>query len=143
MLSLALRNSMKRQDYASMGDLFLSDTKTKMIVKFLKHAKHFIDDNEERDIYEITFQRGKRKWSFNFGQSILKSKKPKEKPTSYDVLACLTKYEVGSFKDFCSEFGYDEGERKAHLIYKEALKEWENVQKIWTDEEIEMLREIN
>ncbi len=28
-------------------------------------------------------------------------------PTAYDILACLTKYEVGTFDDFCSNFGYD------------------------------------
>lgn len=65
-----------------------------------------------------------------------------EEPTAYDVLACLTKYEVGTFEDFCSDFGYDTDSRRAEKIYKAVCDEWMNVQRLFTDEEIEQLREI-
>lgn len=63
-------------------------------------------------------------------------------PTAYDVLACLQKYDVGTFDDFCSEFGYDEDSRSAKKTYKAVVKEYDNVCKLWADEEIEQLQEI-
>ena len=63
-------------------------------------------------------------------------------PTAYDVLSRLQKYDVGSFEDFCSEFGYDTDIRTGKKIYKDAVKEYNNVCKIWTDEEVEQLQEI-
>ena len=64
-------------------------------------------------------------------------------PTAYDVLACLTKNDPGTFEDFCSEFGYDEDSRKAEKIYNAVLDEWKNVCALFTDGEIEQLQEIN
>jgi hypothetical protein len=64
-------------------------------------------------------------------------------PNSYDILACLTKYDVGSLEDFCSEFGYDVDSKKAEKIYISVCKEWEGIQRIWTDKEIEILQQIN
>lgn len=63
-------------------------------------------------------------------------------PTEYNVLACLTKYPVETFEDFCLEFGYEEDSRKAHKIYKAVKEEWQNVAMLWNDEEIEELQEI-
>lgn len=63
-------------------------------------------------------------------------------PTAYDILACLTKHEVGSFEEFCSDYGYDTDSMKAHGVYKAVSEEWQNVQIIWNDEEIEQLQEI-
>lgn len=64
-------------------------------------------------------------------------------PTNYDILSCLQKYDVGSFEDFCSEFGYDDDSMKAEKTYNAVCKEYNNVCKIWSDEEIELLQEIN
>jgi hypothetical protein len=64
-------------------------------------------------------------------------------PTAYDVLSCLTSYEVGGFEDFCGEYGYDEDSRNAEKVYKAVLNEWKNVAMLWNDEEIEKLQEIN
>lgn len=65
------------------------------------------------------------------------------KPTLYDVLSCLQKYDVGSFEDFCSEFGYDEDSRSAEKIYKAVVKEFEAMERLFTNEELEILAEIN
>ena len=63
-------------------------------------------------------------------------------PTNYTILSCLQKYEVGTFADFCSEFGYSEDSRAAEKTYKAVCKEYDNVFKIWNDLEIEKLQEI-
>lgn len=64
-------------------------------------------------------------------------------PSSYDVLACITKSDPGTFEDFCSEFGYDTDSRKAVRTYKSVRKEWQNICKLFSDSEIEQLQEIN
>ena len=155
---------------------FLTKTNTTFTAEFLKHGKHFEDDTQTRDIYKITLQRGGRKYSFNFGQSIYASgqiqlverlrnkmitadfaKKfgsnyafdlTKKKqillstslkdtelpinpnysfPTEYDVLACLTKYDPGTFQDFCDNFGYDTDSRNAEKTYNAVKEEYNNL----------------
>lgn len=52
---------------------FLQSTNTQFSATFLKNGKHFDDDKEDRDIYQITLKRGSRSYSFEFGQSIANS----------------------------------------------------------------------
>lgn len=68
---------------------------------------------------------------------------PGKAPSEYSVLSCLTKYDPGSFENFCSEFGYDEDSKTTERTYNAVVSEWRNVCMIWTDEEIEELREIS
>lgn len=63
-------------------------------------------------------------------------------PRLYDTLTCLQKYDVGTFEDFCSEFGFDEDSHKSEKIYQSLLEEWKNVKILFSDEELETLREI-
>ena len=63
-------------------------------------------------------------------------------PDEYDMLACLEKYDVGTFEDFCLEFGYDENSRSAEKIYIAVIKEYKNLTRIFTEEQMEELREI-
>lgn len=66
----------------------------------------------------------------------------KKTPTAYDVITCIQKYDIGTFEDFCSEFGYGEDSRKAENIYKAVCKEWRQVEAFFTPDEIEILQEI-
>lgn len=111
------------------------------IVKLLKKDKYFSDDKEERNIYEIKLSRKRKEYVFTFGQSI-NATKTGEAPTYYDILACLTKYEVGTFEDFCADFGYDEDSRTAEKTYKAVCEEWTNVERLFGDI-LEELQEIN
>lgn len=122
---------------------FLAETETIMKVLFLEHNKHFPDDVAMRDIFKVTFTRGRRSFFVRFGQSLKDSnKKGTHKPTAYDVLCCLQKNEVGTFEDFCSEYGYDTDSKRAEKIYYAVGKEYANLQRIWTDAEIDKLQEI-
>lgn len=67
---------------------------------------------------------------------------PGNKPTSYDILSCLTKYDPGTFEDFCGEFGYDTDSRKAYKTYEAVKNEWQNIAMLFTESELEELREI-
>ncbi len=59
--------------YQKQATDFLTETNTQFSAIFVKYDKHFPDDKERRDIYEITLQRGVRKYAFRFGQSLLHS----------------------------------------------------------------------
>lgn len=174
-------------NYEQQAQDFLNKTQTTFAAEFIKNDFHFDGDQEKRDIYKITLQRGDRKMVFNFGASLndsgfyftqgvkkveidrkflkenLSENKLKSRlellipgtrfqacdkihypkaPTAYGVLACLQKHEVGSFENFCGDFGYNVDSRKAEKIYNAVLKEWQEVQKLWSDEEIALLQEI-
>ena len=73
----------------------------------------------------------------------LKEKKAAAIPTAYDVLACMTKYDPGTFEEFCSEFGYDEDSKTADRIYIAVIKEYKQLERIFTAEQMEELQEIN
>jgi len=73
------------------------------------------------------------------GEKIIKPKVP----TVYDILACLQKYDVGSFEDFCSEFGYDEDSKTAEKTYNAVVEEYQGLCILYSDQELELMQEIN
>jgi hypothetical protein len=65
------------------------------------------------------------------------------KPSGYGILACLGVTYPASFTDFCSEFGYDTGSRKALKTYEACKEEEAGLTRIFTSEQLEYLAEIN
>lgn len=169
-------------DYNKQALDFLQATGTEMIIEYSHEGDHF-NDGKIRDIYNITLKRGKRDYSFTFGQSLFNSAKYVDKlngnefdlsggclkgnrrivtknineseyirdcckkvkgtpPTEYDILSCLTKYDPGTFEDFCSEFGYDTDSRKAEQTYNAVKDEYKSLCTLYSDDEMEMLTEI-
>jgi hypothetical protein len=119
---------------------FLNSTSTGFTSTYKTHDFYFYGDKETRDIYTIVLKNKLHRYRFNFGQSIANAG---EHPTPYSVLACLQKSDVGTFNNFCDEFGYNSDSRKAFKTYKAVKREWENVKKLFSPEQIEMLQEIN
>lgn len=72
----------------------------------------------------------------------LRVQKMQAVPTAYDVLACMTKYDPGTFEDFCAVFGYDEDSRTAERIYFAVQKEYSQLSRLFTVEQMEELAEI-
>jgi len=58
------------KEYNEQANKFLEDTNTKIEINFSNYGKHFIDDTEERDIYDIKLIRGEREYKFKFGNSL-------------------------------------------------------------------------
>ena len=108
-----------------------------------RYGKHFVNDMTERYIFPITLKRGDEIYKFKFGQSI---KEGSNEPNLYTVLSCLQKYDVGSFDDFCGEFGYECYTRRdvknAEKIYNAVCKEFEAVDRLFSDV-MDELCEIN
>jgi hypothetical protein len=135
---------MNTTNYQQQAIEFLNATGTTFTASFKEYGYYFPDDKDCRDIFTCTLKNGKHKYRFTFGQSIAESTgNGDNKPTAYDVLATMEKYDIGSFENFCSEFGYDTDSRKAYKTYKSVMKEWENVEKLFTPEQLEMLQEIS
>lgn len=170
-------------NYEQQAKEFLISTGVDIKTIFKKNDYHFKGETDKRDIYSVTISRGSRSFTFDFGQSIAKSRKIRDtklshdytmdgngincnkrivdmakfragfpagqiievrgsEPTAYDILACLVKYDPNTFEDFCGDFGYSTDSIIAVDAYKEVKEEWKNVQTIWTDKEIDLLREI-
>lgn len=63
-------------------------------------------------------------------------------PTEYDILACVEKYGYDSFSDFCSEFGYSTDSISARETFLACGEEYTGLRRIFTEEQMEKLREI-
>jgi hypothetical protein len=79
----------------------------------------------------------------NLARKELQAKKAAARPGAYDVIACMQKYDPGTFENFCSEFGYDEDSRAAERIYFACQNEYSQLAKIFTPEQLEEMQEIN
>jgi hypothetical protein len=126
-------------DYEKQGRDFLTKTGVKMRVTYVNYGPHFAGDKESRDRYRVTLSRNGKSMRIMFGQSLAKGAVP---PTAYDILSCIQKYDVGSFENFCGDFGYDEDSRTAERVYKAVRKEYAGVQRIFSEEEIDEMQEI-
>ena len=62
-----------KSEYEQQAEAFLKATNTEFKCEFLFNGKYFCDDKEMRDVYRITLTRGRRSYTFQFGQSIVNS----------------------------------------------------------------------
>jgi len=156
-------------EYEKQAADFLAETQTEFKVHMVGCFPYFDGDKKPRDVYSVTLSNARGFMTFNFGDSInntqarkgeavpynrkgmtsyrlqaYRNKKQRQhkKPSAYDVLACLQKYDVGTFKDFCAEFGYDEDSRKAEKLYFAVQEEYSNLSRLFSEEQMDALREI-
>lgn len=154
---------MKTSTYTQQANDFLKATNTGLSITFSHEGKHFEDDKEDRNIYNVKLSNKKHTYCFTFGDSIYNTHKMKSaksqsealkyKPTKYDILACLNVDYSRDFKDFCDNFGYEQYDfdneandflnESAFVIFKAVWKETENLKLLFSDDELEMLSEIN
>lgn len=78
---------------------------------------------------------------------ILKEAKVKCTPTPYDILACLQKYDPGTMHEFFDEFCYEVNSVDDMFsfmnTYNAVVKEYRDLCRIFTEEQMEILREIS
>jgi hypothetical protein len=136
---------------------------------FLFHGPYWPDDKESRNVWELILTRpavdrkDRKIVSFRFGQSIADSFRDqwegirnfgqakrradmvptrRNTPSAYDLLACLTKYDPGSFSDFCDEYGYSNDSIKARDTWRAVGEEFSKVKRFFSAEELEVIGEI-
>ena len=133
-------------EYTEKADKFLEAHGLKFKAVYLEHGPYSDDDEKlgvERDIWRLSLRRGNKGFSVRFGNSEADSDYGNTPPTAYDLLACLTKYDPGTFAEFCREFGYDEDSRRAEKTYRAVKRECASVSRFFTAGELEELRDIN
>ena len=131
-------------DYNKQATDFLNLTSTSFTAKFQGSLHHEWDKEYLHDAFTCVLKNKLHSYRFTFHQSRNESTGTGAKPPKpYDVLSGITKYEVGTFENFCDNYGYDTDSRKAYKTYKAVLKEWKNIELLFTPEQIELLQEIN
>lgn len=135
---------------------FLRSCKAEMKMMYLgKEANENWGDTRERDIYMVSIVTPKGNMQVKFYDSINNTveninreriNRSRQYPTPYDVLSCLQKYDVGDIEDFIYEFGYEikkKGDLKRIMnIYDAVVKEYQDVCRCFTTEQIEAMQEI-
>lgn len=121
----------------------LNDSAFKIVNKNGKTLRRFILPNRELFIKAGKWDIMKIRMNAPFPLAQSETIELPKAPDAYSVLACLTKYDVGTFEDFCGEFGYDTDSRKAKKTYKAVREEYLNVCALFSHDEIELLQEIN
>lgn len=126
-------------NYQKKATEFAAKHNIELVVNSSDYKKHFSNDDSERFVFNCTLKYKGRRYTFNFGQSLNAGSK---EPTMYDVLTCLEKYPVGSFDEFCSNYGYNNDSITAHKIYKSVAKEYKSMLRVFGAELLEQMKEI-
>ena len=103
-------------------------------------------DNQWHDKYTVTIRRNGMSYSFQFYNSAYATAR-NERPTAYDVLACVEKYiPDGDVWDFANEYGYEIYDKqtfnRVSKIYKACEKQANKINRIF-DDCMDELYEIN
>lgn len=130
-------------EYTEQADRFLKAHGLKFKAVYIEHGRQFPEDKEERDIWRLSIHRGRRSFSVRFGNSLKESDYGNTPPTAYDLLSCLTKYDPGTFANFCGDYGYSEDSISDLRTYKAVCREWAKVSHFFTARELEELADIN
>ena len=139
----------------------LNDKSLPLLVEWLKNSRAVYlrtskEDKVERDHYSLIVDIPKSEafitnYSEGEGLRIVKKfsngvKENMKSPSCVGMLWCLVSdasyvENCTEFADFCSEFGYNEDSRKAEGIFKECCKTLKALNKMFSHEELETLKE--
>lgn len=148
-VGLAVNNDWEEQknQKRNLYEITLTSPRGVMIFDFWDSI--YNTDITRKTLAEYAEKRYKMQFNFlTYAQKLaakkeLEAKKAEATPNAYDILACLTKYDPGTFKNFCCEFGYNEDSRTAEKIYFAVQEEYTQLTRLFTAEQMEELQEIN
>lgn len=117
---------------------FLADTNARLEITQIKPVYMW---NGYRWQYSCKLRREHKTYTFPFFDSVANYING-ERPTKYDVLACLDTYDyIDGLQDFMNEFGY-EYSKETEKIYRACMKQSEKLHGLFTNEELEKLNDI-
>jgi hypothetical protein len=124
-------------EYTRQANEFCKRNGATMKIMYSHFGQHFDNDTTGRDIYKIRIDRAGRSMTFSFGNSVHNTER-NIRPTKYDVLVCLTKYEPSvDVWDFAAEYGYEIHDRATYKaverIYKAVRREYAAVCRVFGD----------
>ena len=131
-------------EYVQQAKDFLKDCNATMEIKYAGLAIPNWD-TQQHATYHCLIETPKGEMGVLFYASLVDAQKGKF-PTEYDILSCLSTYEVGDLEDFMFEFGYEIKQRgdlkRIQDTYNAVVREYQDVCRCFTEEQIEALNEI-
>ena len=146
-VGLAVNTDWKEQKKRNLYEITLTTPRGSMVFDFWDSIHN--TETKRMTIAEYVEKRYKTRFdSLSYSEKStakkeLAAKKAEATPSAYEILACITKYDPGTFEDFCCEFGYNEDSRTAERIYFATQKEYTQLARLFTAEQMEELQEIN
>lgn len=133
-------------EYVKAAEQFCKRNGIKITIVYSGMESPEWDAGREVNVYDVYIRRPSRHHSMKvkFYDSLANTWDGK-RPSKYDVLACLEKYDVGTIEDFVSEFGYEVNSwndvKRIERTYKAVVRQYKQVQRVFEDC-IDELREI-
>lgn len=137
-------------EYEVQANEFLKHSGTKMTISRQGEVKGFpfdMHDSLWHYKYQVTLTRCKKQYRFQFYDSNYNWQNNK-RPSRYDVLACVEKYEVPyDVQDFAQEYGYDIDDQQEYKrvkkIHQACKNQYDRLLDLFGEKLMEQLREIN
>lgn len=131
-------------EYVQQAKDFLESCNATMEIKYAGLAIPRWDTKPHAS-YHCLIETPKGSMGVLFYASTMSSQKG-EFPTEYDILSCLQTYEVGDIEDFIFDFGYEIKKRgdlkRIQDTYNAVVREYQDVCRCFTEEQIQALAEI-
>ena len=132
-----IENLVNEGNYMEAVNVLKKVFKFSVNIVFKHKGHHFVNDKDFRNIYRVAIKTQNGLFSYDFVYRVAINTVNGIKPTEFDVLSCLSWFDIGSFEDFCSEYGYESED--AQRVYNAVTNETENLERIFTDEQIKVL----
>lgn len=135
------------REYDKMAREFLENVGAELKIEYIGDVEGFpnSDDKLMHREYKCELSREGHIYEFPFYGSYMDWKNEKD-PSEYDVLSCLEPWDPGSIDDFVEMYGYEVHKwadvRRIEKIYEEVLKQYRALAGMFSDDELEMLGEI-
>ena len=145
-LQKRVRILIEQREYKKATEVFLTETETKVSITFKGYDINPLwNEDSPRPKYNVCISKGGSRffvtfWGNRMGKEV----------TPYGVLACLQKYPCYDYEEFCHEYGFDiyddfeDGYNKqSRKVWKACVNEYAKVESLFSEEELDALREIN
>lgn len=142
-------------NYNKQATDFLKDCNATLDIIYLRrNVNENWEEKQKRDNYIVNIVTPRGNMLVRFWDSLnntieninRKAGVPRKEPSAYNILSCLTTYDVGDIEDFISEYGFEIKKRgdftRFQNIYNAVKKEYEDICRCFTEEQIKKLQEI-
>ena len=134
-------------EYVEQAKEFLKKCNAEMEIKYVgRDVNKDWDEYKERNKYRFTIVTPLGKMEDTFWDSLYATEHG-ERPTEYDILSCLVTSDVGTIDDFVADYGYEVKKwsdvKRIERTSKAVVRQYNNLCRIFTPEQMNMLCEIN
>jgi hypothetical protein len=137
------------KNYQEQAEAFLKETGTTLTIKLLGESINTTWGDSESDYrYKYSFKLSNSKGTYKgtFWGSINDYRLGDTELNAYDILTALCKDDPSTIDDFVGNYGYEvknwKDVKRIEKIYKSCVKEYQGITALFTDSEMEQLREI-